>query len=96
MNKIRAVVFDAYGTLFDVYSVTARAEQLFPGKGEALALLWRERQIDYSRLRSLAAPDGARYKPFWDITIDALRYACLLYTSPSPRDGLLSRMPSSA
>lgn len=51
MNKIRAVVFDAYGTLFDVYSVTARAEQLFPGKGEALALLWRERQIDYSRLR---------------------------------------------
>jgi HAD superfamily hydrolase (TIGR01493 family) len=58
MSKIRAVVFDAYGTLFDVYSVTARAEQLFPGKGEALALLWRERQIDYSRLRSLAAPDG--------------------------------------
>jgi len=75
MNKIRAVVFDAYGTLFDVYSVTARAEQLFPGKGEALALLWRERQIDYSRLRSLAAPDGARYKPFWELTIDALRYA---------------------
>ena len=34
MNKIRAVVFDAYGTLFDVYSVTARAEQLFPGKGD--------------------------------------------------------------
>lgn len=75
MNKIRAVVFDAYGTLFDVYSVTARAEQLFPGRGEALALLWRERQIDYSRLRSLAAPDGSRYKPFWDLTIDALRYA---------------------
>ncbi len=75
MNKIRAVVFDAYGTLFDVYSVTARAEQLFPGKGEALALLWRERQIDYTRLRSLAAPDGTRYKPFWDITIDAMRYA---------------------
>ncbi len=58
MNKIRAVVFDAYGTLFDVYSVTARAEQLFPGKGEALALLWRERQIDYARLRTMAAPDG--------------------------------------
>ncbi|AOZ00078.1 haloacid dehalogenase, type II [Cupriavidus sp. USMAHM13] len=75
MNKIRAVVFDAYGTLFDVYSVTARAEQLFPGKGEALALLWRDRQIDYSRIRSLAAPDGARYKPFWDLTVDALRYA---------------------
>ena len=75
MHKIRAVVFDAYGTLFDVYSVTARAEQLFPGKGEALALLWRERQIDYTRVRTMAAPDGARYKPFWDITVDALRYA---------------------
>jgi len=75
MSKIRAVIFDAYGTLFDVYSVTARAEQLFPGKGEALALLWRDRQIDYSRIRSLAAPDGARYKPFWALTVDALRYA---------------------
>lgn len=75
MQKIRAVVFDAYGTLFDVYSVTARAEQLFPGKGEALALLWRERQIDYTRIRSMAAPDGAYYKPFWALTVDALRYA---------------------
>lgn len=75
MHKIRAVVFDAYGTLFDVYSVTARAEQLFPGKGEALALLWRERQIDYTRLRTMAAPDGALYKPFWALTVDALRYA---------------------
>lgn len=75
MNKIRAVVFDAYGTLFDVYSVTARAEQLFPGRGEALALLWRDRQIDYTRIRTMAAPDGSRYKPFWAITVDALRYA---------------------
>lgn len=75
MSTPRAVVFDAYGTLFDVYSVTARAEQLFPGRGEALALLWRDRQIDYTRLRTLSAPDGARYKPFWDVTVDALRYA---------------------
>lgn len=75
MPPLRAVVFDAYGTLFDVFSVTARAEQLFPGKGEALAQLWRERQIDYSRLRTMADPQGARYKPFWDITVDALRYA---------------------
>jgi 2-haloacid dehalogenase len=72
---IRAVVFDAYGTLFDVYSVTARAEQLFPGKGEALAVLWRDRQIDYTRLRTMASSDGAYYKPFWAITVDALRYA---------------------
>lgn len=75
MPPIRAVVFDAYGTLFDVYSVTARAEQLFPGKGEALAVLWRDRQIDYTRLRTMAGGDGAYYKPFWAITVDALRYA---------------------
>lgn len=75
MSAIRAVLFDAYGTLFDVYSVAARAEQLFPGKGNALALLWRDRQIDYTRLRSLAGPGGEYYKPFWDITQDALRYA---------------------
>jgi 2-haloacid dehalogenase len=74
-GPIRAVVFDAYGTLFDVYSVTARAEQLFPGKGEALAVLWRDRQIDYTRLRTMASSDGAYYKPFWAITVDALRYA---------------------
>ncbi|MBY4898028.1 haloacid dehalogenase type II [Cupriavidus sp. AU9028] len=75
MPTLRAVVFDAYGTLFDVFSVTARAEQLFPGRGEALAQLWRERQIDYSRLCTLADPAGSRYRPFWEITVDALRYA---------------------
>lgn len=62
MTSIRAVVFDAYGTLFDVYSVAARAEQLFPGKGEALSVLWRDRQIDYTRIRSLAGPSGEHYK----------------------------------
>ncbi len=46
----RAVLFDAYGTLFDVYSVGLLAEQLFPGHGERLALLWRDKQIDYTRL----------------------------------------------
>ena len=39
--RIAAIAFDAYGTLFDVYSVGALAEQLFPGKGDALANLWR-------------------------------------------------------
>jgi 2-haloacid dehalogenase len=75
MPPIRAVVFDAYGTLFDVYSVAARAEQLFPGHGEALSLLWREKQIDYARIRTMAGPAGEYYKPFWDITVDALRHA---------------------
>lgn len=86
MSPVRAVLFDAYGTLFDVYSVAARAEQMFPGKGDALAVLWRDRQIDYTRLRSLASPSGAYYKPFWNITEDALRYAAarlgLVLTDP--------------
>jgi len=72
----RAVLFDAYGTLFDVYSVALTAEQLFPGRGEALSLLWRDRQIEYTRLVTMSAPDGSRYRPFWEITRDALRFAC--------------------
>ncbi len=66
-----AVLFDAYGTLFDVYSVGLLAEQLFPGAGERLAVLWRDKQIDYTRLLTL----GGRYKAFWDVTRDGLRHA---------------------
>jgi 2-haloacid dehalogenase len=71
MPNPRAVLFDAYGTLFDVFSVAARAEQLFPGQGQALAAQWRTSQIDYTRLYTLSG----RYKPFWDLTQDALRYS---------------------
>jgi 2-haloacid dehalogenase len=74
MPKPQAVLFDAYGTLFDVYSVGLRAEQLFPGRGARLAVLWRDRQIDYSRLVTMSG-DPARYLSFWDITERALRYA---------------------
>ncbi len=45
-----AALFDVFGTLLDVYSVTRRAEELFVGNGERLARLWREKQIEYSRL----------------------------------------------
>ena len=69
--RIQAVAFDAFGTLFDVYSVGLLAEQLYPGKGAALADLWRSKQIEYSFIRSLSG----RYKPFWDITRDGLRFA---------------------
>ena len=72
----QAVLFDAYGTLFDVYSVALAAEQRFPGRGEALALLWRDKQIEYTRLVTMSAPDGSRYRPFWELTRDALRFAC--------------------
>lgn len=67
----RAVIFDAYGTLFDVYSVALLAEQLFPGHGEKLSLLWRDKQIDYTRLVSMSG----RYRPFWDLTRAGLQYA---------------------
>jgi len=67
----RAVLFDAYGTLFDVYSVGLLAEQLFPGHGERLAQLWRDKQIDYTRLLTMSG----RYRTFWDVTRAGLRYA---------------------
>ena len=68
-----AVLFDAYGTLFDVYSVGLLAEQLFPAKGEALALLWRDKQIEYTRLVTMSAPGGERYRPFWALNCSAAR-----------------------
>jgi len=74
MEKPRAVLFDAYGTLFDVYSVALAAEQLFPGHGQALAVLWRDKQIEYTRLVT-TSNGGAHYQPFWQLTRAALIYA---------------------
>ncbi|MDI1272960.1 haloacid dehalogenase type II [Polaromonas sp.] len=71
----RAVLFDAYGTLFDVYSVGLLAEQLFPGQGQALGVLWRDKQIEYTRLVT-TSNGGAHYRPFWELTRAGLRYAC--------------------
>ncbi len=67
----RAVLFDAYGTLFDVYSVSLLVEQLFPGFGERLSVLWRDKQIEYTRLTSMSG----QYRPFWELTRAGLRYA---------------------
>ncbi len=74
MEKPRAVLFDAYGTLFDVYSVGLLAEQLFPGHGPALSVLWRDKQIEYTRLVT-TSNHGAHYQPFWALTRAALVYA---------------------
>ena len=77
---IRLVVFDAYGTLCVVYSISSLAESLFPGQGQALSVLWRDKQIEYSRLISLSDPMnpmGSRhYQSFWDLTRLGLQYAC--------------------
>ena len=53
----KLIAFDAYGTLFDVYSIGTLAEKLFPGQGKALSLLWRDKQLEYTRLISLADPN---------------------------------------
>ncbi len=70
--SLQAIIFDAYGTLFDVFSIGALAERLFPGKGAAVAELWRDKQIEYTRLRTLSNT----YKPFWEVTQDALVFTC--------------------
>ncbi|MBC7608182.1 MAG: haloacid dehalogenase type II [Polaromonas sp.] len=75
---IKAVLFDAYGTLFDVYSVGLLAEQLFPGHGQAIGVLWRDKQIEYSRLVTTSKRGPNResvYQPFWQLTRAALVFA---------------------
>lgn len=69
---LRALVFDAYGTLFDVHSVIALCEELWPGKGAALSQLWRGKQLEYTWQRSLMR----RYEDFARVTEAGLRYAC--------------------
>lgn len=69
---IRALVFDAYGTLFDVHSVLERCDALWSGKGAQLSQLWRAKQLEYTWQRSLMR----RYVPFSQVTREALAYAC--------------------
>jgi 2-haloacid dehalogenase len=67
-----ALVFDAYGTLYDVHSVAQRCEGFFPGAGQRLSQLWRAKQLEYTWLRSLMR----RYAPFSTVTREALAYSC--------------------
>jgi 2-haloacid dehalogenase len=93
MEKPKAVLFDAYGTLFDVYSVGLLAEQLFPANGNALGVLWRDKQIEYTRLVT-TSNHGEHYQPFWELTRAALRYACkrlALELTPAREDRLMNQ-----
>ena len=72
---IDALVFDAYGTLFDVQSVSATVERLFPGRGTALADLWRSKQLEYTWLQSLMQSPMQRREDFAAVTAHALDYA---------------------
>jgi 2-haloacid dehalogenase len=67
---IKAVVFDAYGTLYDVQSVAAITDEAFPGYGEIITQIWRLKQLEYTWLRSLMQ----RYEDFSIITRDSLAY----------------------
>ena len=67
---IKAVVFDAYGTLYDIQSVAAVTEEAFPGYGEIITQIWRIKQLEYTWLRSLMR----RYEDFSVITRESLAY----------------------
>jgi 2-haloacid dehalogenase len=67
---IKAVVFDAYGTLYDIQSVAYVTEQAFPGYGEIITQIWRIKQLEYTWLRSLMQ----RYEDFSVITRESLAY----------------------
>ncbi len=68
--SIKAVVFDAYGTLYDVQSVADVTEEAFPGYGGIITQVWRLKQLEYSWLRSLMG----RYQDFAAVTRDSLAY----------------------
>jgi 2-haloacid dehalogenase len=74
----QALVFDAYGTLFDVHAVVQRCESFWPGQGNLLSQLWRAKQLEYSWQRSLMQ----RYAPFSQVTREALGYACAALRLP--------------
>ena len=74
-TSIEALVFDAYGTLFDVHSVSALAEALAPGRGGALSQLWRAKQLEYTWLASLMSAHASAREDFAALTAHALDYA---------------------
>ncbi|GAE95304.1 (S)-2-haloacid dehalogenase [Gracilibacillus boraciitolerans JCM 21714] len=74
-NGIKALVFDAYGTLFDVHSVIEKCNELFDGKGVEISKTWREKQLEYANLHQIMG----NYKSFYQITNHALHYAVKLH-----------------
>ncbi|MGS0742798.1 haloacid dehalogenase type II [Glaciimonas sp. GG7] len=87
LPAIRACVFDAYGTLFDVNSAAEQSQEMLGGKWQALAEIWRTKQLQYTWLRSLTG----RYADFWEVTGDALDFALdsLALTEPQLRAHLM-------
>jgi len=95
---VEALVFDAYGTLFDVHAVVERAEGLLPGHGAMLSRLWRTKQLEYTWLQSLMGPSVR--EDFEAVTAHALDFALAELGLPlaagerrSLRDAYLSLSP---
>ena len=88
MPDIRAFVFDAYGTLFDVHSVVAACREV-TSDPETLSREWRAKQLEYTWLRALMG----RYEDFWEITRAALRFA-LKRLKLSATEGQMDRVMS--
>jgi len=86
MKNIKAIIFDAYGTLFDVNSAAEKCKDKIGNKWEAFANYWRTTQLEYTWLRSLMK----RHKDFWQITEDSLDKSMSVFKiDNSMRDELL-------
>ena len=87
LEGVRACVFDAYGTLFDFASAAARCQDVPEEKRAALTALWRDKQLQYTWLRTLEN----RYADFWQVTGDALDFALesLGLAAPGLRERLM-------
>ena len=72
MKSLKCLVFDAYGTVFDVHSIITALDRIFPGRGPEVSQAWRTRQLEYTWLRSLMD----RYEDFWKVTESALVATC--------------------
>ena len=87
MKNVKAIIFDAYGTLFDVNSAAEKCKEKIGGKWERFANYWRTTQLEYTWLRSLMK----RHKDFWQITEDSLDKSMKLYNiDNSMREELLN------
>ena len=86
MKNIKAIIFDAYGTLFDVNSAARKCKGKIGDKWEAFANYWRTTQLEYTWLRSLMN----RHKDFWQVTEDSLDKSMKAFKiDPSMRNELL-------
>ena len=87
MKNIKAIIFDAYGTLFDVNSAAEKCKDKIGDKWEGFANFWRTTQLEYTWLRSLMD----RHKDFWQITEDSLDKSIKIFNiDPSMRNELLN------